>query len=146
MREIKFRAWVKNEMAYFHPLGVSSPDGFWKKDGAENYRVFAERDADVNGYNHDDFNEEVQAVLMQYTGLKDKNGKEIYEGDIVQILPKNRTTYYSRMNTFVVEYMELDNCGDCTEDSGIGFNFYLKDPSEDLEVIGNIYENPELLN
>lgn len=77
-------------------------------------------------------------VLRESTGLKDKNGREIYERDIV------RSMEYEEPSTFVVEWMQLINCGDCTNDSGIGFNLYLSQPNE-LEVVGNIYENPELL-
>lgn len=83
-------------------------------------------------------------VLMQYTGLKDRNGKEIYEGDVV-----------SNGLDGVVEYFS-----DLTWDGGClhpGFYcqewFEFNEPCElayphnfdDCEVIGNIYENPELL-
>lgn len=68
--------------------------------------------------------------LMQYTGLKDKNGKEIYEGDI---MPVNGGKY-------VVVYSE-DYARYCLQmPSGRMFI-----PSKNSEVIGNIYENPELL-
>ena len=78
--------------------------------------------------------------LMQYTGLLDKNGKEIYEGDIVSF----NTSY------------ELDNddCSGITEVKWIEkeagfFPFTLNNrwrcDVENVEVIGNIYENPELL-
>lgn len=75
--------------------------------------------------------------LMQYTGLKDKNGKEIYEGDIIcQFKGSEYETHY------IVRW----------RDDHAGFWLYFKNEPhldlnhyrEKLEVIGNIYENPEL--
>ena len=80
-------------------------------------------------------------IPLQYTGLKDKNGKEIYEGDVI------RTDNYKGIHVFVVEY-EFDYCG------ALGaFVFNTKDEASSVhceanetgDVIGNIYENPELL-
>ena len=74
-------------------------------------------------------------VLMQYTGLKDKNGKEIYEGDVVKSFLFNRVcTIVYEYNAFVVK----DLYGSYTRDS-----HYVR--GNTVEVIGNIYENPELL-
>ena len=84
--------------------------------------------------------------LMQYTGMKDVNGKEIYEGYIV-------THRYvgESYETFIVKFGEYDN-NMTYEDYVQGVGFYLEDINNgDIEifcnhkVIGNIYENPELL-
>lgn len=91
--------------------------------------------AENNGYN------DPWAKCFRKIGLQDKNGTEIYEGDIV-----NAFDYQSEkiVNKFVITYGIMENCGDCFDDSGIGYNFYLKEP-EECEIIGNIFENPELL-
>ena len=82
-------------------------------------------------------------ILMQSTGLKDKNGKEIFEGDIVK--------YKSGCNTYteVVAY-DKNFAGFGVKDAKANVVFTFWEIAEDisltsLEVIGNIYENPELL-
>ena len=73
-------------------------------------------------------------ILMQYTGLHDKNGKEIYEGDIVKVrsYPSGyiNTEVYFKDGKFAFD----------------GSNYSFKDLNDKVEVIGNIYENKELLN
>ena len=82
-------------------------------------------------------------ILMQSTGLKDKNGKEIYEGDIVK--------YEAGCNTVTEEVAYDKNFagfGVRDADTDIIFTFLqLADVVDliSLEVVGNIYENPELL-
>ena len=78
-------------------------------------------------------------IIEQYTGLKDRHGTEIYEGDVV-------LDYYDGDDAFIVKWDEdtasfiltgTDNIAAVSFD-----NFF---PNEDLEIIGNIHENPELL-
>ena len=72
--------------------------------------------------------------LMQYTGLKDKNNKEIYEGDIFHI--------GSKKILYVVEWIDCGLKGkQIRNGSWIGLDFW----KDDIEVIGNIYENSELI-
>lgn len=79
-------------------------------------------------------------TVGQYTGLHDKNGKEIYEGDFVRFHMHERGIHESEYQTGLVEfgggrfYAYLD----CS-------TLYFCGDSEDYEVIGNIYDNPELL-
>lgn len=134
MREIRFRAWDKDKkrMIYLannmgsqthlqlnnHSWGVFEPD-------SEDYYGIASANSNLGD------------ILMQYTGLKDKNGNEIYEGDIV------KCDYF----TGIVEYREnagLYLIGNEKEGKAITF-FDIQMSKAIVEVIGNIYENPELL-
>lgn len=77
-----------------------------------------------------------ECILMQYTGLKDKNGKEIYEGDICKNGDYESDAHAYNYRIEEVVYNEK-------EASFSGWNF--NEDGMTCEVIGNIYENPELL-
>lgn len=126
MREIKFRCWCDNQMQK-----VSSIDFQHKK-----IKLFASDTIDSH-----------EGVLMQYTGLKDKNGKEIYEGDIIDI--------HQTVNGENVFIIEITNTGlvipSYRFNRNIKYQYNVRELLEvneyekEIEVIGNIYENPELL-
>ena len=129
MREIKFRAWDKeNTIMLF----------FSFNDNTSDYPVeFPE-----NNLSEDD-----KYVLMQYTGFQDKNGKEIYEGDIVthirQILAL-AGGYEDYIESGVIVF--TDGEGAFMLQVGKYAVYFSPMDGESLEVIGNIYENPELLS
>ena len=103
MREIKFRAW-------------DDADGVHRDEGCMSYGI---TDITCDA-----------AHIMQYTGLKDKNGKEIYEGDIL-----NSVGFYLSEVKYDDNYAQF---------VATDINF-LDSEEQEWEVIGNIYENPELL-
>ena len=117
-RLIKFRVWDGKEMHAIqdYPHLVIEEKGRWF--------VFHHKMLTCNY---------IDGQLMQFTGLRDRNYKEIYEGDVVK---------YPSGFQHVVEYNEG---ADASGALYIGFSFAT--PSERYcEVIGNIYENPELLD
>lgn len=133
MREPRFRAWIERyhkympvAMIHFEPIlgkidyiEVVATGGDWAKFYPEEF------------------------ILEQYTGLRDKNGKEICVGDVVRI---------DSIDELRVGYVDLVNdqycivCGEDDEGHKIVAEFYYySKPEENCEVISNIHEDPELL-
>jgi len=113
MREIKFRAWdiYKEKMfGEFVLKDICKQDGFF---------------VDI-------------LKFMQHTGLKDKNGKEIYEGDIIAIdggAEPYKTKVFFKNGCFCVDM----------EGNDAELKYYIDMNFCEAEIIGNIYENPDLL-
>lgn len=141
MRELKFRAWLDEYKQYLYFGGdFKEQTGRWGKGRctlAGNNHI-AELYANEDNSNMFYQVHKVECI-EQCTGLKDKNGKEIYEGDIVRYSHFNTPAISS---TTVVDWWSgEEQYYPCCTSSGFSLPF-----SEDgYEVIGNIHENPELI-
>jgi len=140
MREIKFRAWdiVDKKFGYFHFDGYRI---VWCDKSYSPFEIYE----DGTGVQFNNYE-----TVQQYTGLKDKNGKEIYEGDIVT----TESAALSERLTKTVEFGIVKDVACIHQGFGLrGFSRLNGSPDNelhsilgwDIEVIGNIYENPELL-
>ena len=128
-RVIKFRAWDTQEKRMRDPNDPMQDVADGRARGLQGMIQFAES----NGY-----------VLMQFTGLLDKNGKEIYEGDILEA----KSTNFTFRDTIKRGWSwgnATDNIyGYFWETSGEAL-LRGDDPAERFQIIGNIYENPGLV-
>ena len=96
-------------------------------------------------YAYDFYLEDEDAIIMQSTGLRDKNGKEIFEGDIVTDGEFARIVQYHQTLGFYM-FDEEGNERFFSDSATLeDFEEDAKIVSEILEIIGNVYENPELL-
>lgn len=120
MRKIKFRAWDKEneKMMKVSSLHLENKEISVKENGT--FHLFRMQD------------------LMQYTGLKDKNGKEIYEGDILFFRDENMKYIVVWQDAaFIIKSIEIRKYSEkmC----------WLDDTEICCEIVGNIYENKKLL-
>ncbi len=135
MREIKFRGrtskgeWIYGDLQQWSngDVYIGTQNDTWTDDGfphTDDYLSITE----VN-----------ENTVGQFTGLHDKNGKEIYEGDVVKCNDENYVVKFK----YEMFYASVEECN-----KGIygGFPLYfILDRYEECEVIGNIYDNEELL-
>jgi len=142
-REIKFRVWDKKQKLMLSIRALQFNKGSFEAIGA-----LADRDLDneptfayttyehENMYKHKDIDSGhpfSDIILMQYTGLKDKDGKEIYEGDILKFKPVGEKENIGKVNFLAGMFMVTDK-----DDYDYEIGLVLADS---LKVIGNIYEN-----
>lgn len=125
MREIKFRAWNRNDRKMYTPdskgiiIEINGYNQFWIKDTKYLQEWFLGNNLDSN--------------LMQFIGRQDVDGKDIYEGDIVSYFSYNT----ENKKTGAVKYVDGDGC--------FCIDFLPLHSMYSIKVIGNIYENPELI-
>ena len=130
----KYRAWDKarNEMNYKVMVGNCDTDD-------ENWTcpiIWIEEEKDWLHF--DDYE-----CIMQSTGLKDKNGKEIFEGDVVKFEDCYTETDFLYVNTGIVEWSQ--GSFTITNRDSVEMGDLLDGEFLDVIIIGNVYENPELL-
>lgn len=138
-REIKFRAWDGKTMhtlysdtkEHNHYLQVGV-DGFWLYESISGRLVTCSKE---------------DGVLMQFTGLRDRNGKEIYDGDLPgDIYEGGRVQWCEECHGWSIGMAEIEgHCHQCDGD------FMWLDFADDVkagkvEIIGNRFEHPHLLN
>ena len=133
MRELKFRVWSEEDKEYRSDIKVS------------------DLVVDIDGVTSTIYNDEGDRFdIEQYTGLEDKNGKEIHEGDIVNVIgigmaqvidsPSGEwMLYYKR------EPDEIKNGFACVVPKNKPSGLWKTNTTSYIEVIGNIHENSELL-
>lgn len=127
---LKFRAWIKTEKCF--------------ADYIESIRFYInEIDLCWGGICESDCFDFNDVILMQSTGLKDKDGKEIFEGDIVQFEDCHEVSDFLYINTGIIEWCQ--GGFHVTNRDSVLMEDLLDGDSLDVTIIGNIYETPELL-
>lgn len=145
MREIKYKAWLEDEQEMvgandFYQNADELPNG--DKTGVHLSDFFNKNEDGTFGKEHE------KIIWLEYTGLKDKNDKEIYEGDVVK--------YTKHKSYLLADFIGevkwwKSGCWDFFTTAGyprIGIQTaheLERDILSHIEIIGNLYENPELL-
>lgn len=122
-REIKFRAWHKEKNIMFNNFAITATGKL--------LMTTRKRFSEYPGYDND------SCILMQFTGLKDKNGTPIFESDVVEVLFNEGT--YLKANPVI---WSNNNCIFAVENGEMHESL---SGIVNIEVIGNIFENPELV-
>lgn len=137
MREIKFRVW-DNDLKDMHVCGENEHDTIYFFGNIAAYYNLQNSCGSLK-----DEQGKSTYELMQFTGLRDKNGREVYEGDIFKCIPRGCPHAIEWVNdiggTFWGGMPGFSPSGLC-RNGGKGYAW-----TGDEEVMGNIYENPDLL-
>lgn len=142
MNEIKFRAWHKTEKKMCEVSIINFDKGaFLKGVKKGNDTPYEELGFISRAPENGRFCLFEEIELLQYTGLKDKNGVEIYEGDILNPNSREVIFYDKGLGPMGVGFYTICH----NPEYGKGKFTFGQTQSEDSEIIGNIYENPELL-
>ena len=128
MREIKFRALRRGKTWWY-----SSDEGIYFKDGCL--------------YEFDDIDDINIGIAYQYIRVKDKNKKEIYDGDIVKDSSNRlmKVEWDNRLGTSRFIFKTINKVGHIQSGRLLNTHEWITSDDNDIEIIGNIYENPELL-
>ena len=129
MRDIKFRCWDTENKEMLEVQELDYEDSY---NGQPMIRTTM----------YSDYFDTEDMILMQYVGLKDKNGKEIYEGDIVKFRFKDDREEFPDLIGYI-EYQTTFTAFRIMSNQG-SFKIDITE-IKFIEVIGNIYENPKLL-
>lgn len=136
----KFRAWIKTEKRMIETDDLLDID--YEYNEVQTQEVYFVNglpdDRDLERFSFED------VILMQSTGLKDKNGKEIFEGDIVQFEDCYEVSDFLYINTGIIEWCQ--GGFHVTNRDSVLMGDLLDGDSLDVTIIGNIYENKELLD
>lgn len=129
---LKFRAWMKSLKWMCDVTNISFDSKFVDICQQGDTERYTEMSVEFD-----------EITLMQSTGLFDKNGKEIFEGDIVQFEDCYEVSDFLYINTGIIEWCQ--GGFHVTNRDSVLMEDLLDGDSLDVTIIGNIYENPELL-